>query len=362
MKKQPLFFAAASVLVASGAMAVDFPQPMSKYGNIQNVQNYSSNPFWSPNAPYNQRMPVPVYAQGAELTAAECQQVVSQVIAVQCGLRNNCGGMQMSDIRPAIMVQLSQMTEHNYVSACSGFVDTAFNEYKTQHAVATGHANFPTALVPGSNTNQGAPTVNIQNPYAVQTPQWLGDIVERSGELAKMQAQNAEPVELQPTAMPTTYADVSFSERMANEKAGYEDWQCDPKTGRGCAYQTIKVETDKQRFSREAEEAGARVEAIKAETEMLKFTNYEEWCKREPVKCLEEKAKGFAEACKYWDGKPGTVVFGTELSTAVCSKYNASSSSTSNTSNGSTDSSGNNTGTAPAVDTRPTGGEVVIKI
>ena len=62
----------------------------SDYGQIQNVQNYSSNPFWSPNAPYNQRLPQPVFATGADLTADDCIKVVQSMVSVQCMARDNC--------------------------------------------------------------------------------------------------------------------------------------------------------------------------------------------------------------------------------------------------------------------------------
>ena len=79
----------------------------SDYGQIQNVQNYSSNPFWSPNAPYNQRLPQPVYATGADLNSEDCQKVVQSLVAAQCMARDNCKNTDLSDIRPTVMVQLS---------------------------------------------------------------------------------------------------------------------------------------------------------------------------------------------------------------------------------------------------------------
>ena len=94
----------------------------SDYGQIQNVQHYSSNPFWSPTAPYNQRLPQPVYATGADLNADDCIRVVQSLVSVQCMARDNCKNTDVSDIRPTIMVQLSNLPGANYVSACSGYI------------------------------------------------------------------------------------------------------------------------------------------------------------------------------------------------------------------------------------------------
>ena len=60
MKIQSLFIASTLiVMTATSVTATTFPTtttPFSKYGQIQNVQNYSSNPFWDPSSPYNQRV------------------------------------------------------------------------------------------------------------------------------------------------------------------------------------------------------------------------------------------------------------------------------------------------------------------
>ena len=82
--------------------------PFSQYGQIQNVQSYSSNPFWTPGSPYNQRMPQAVYVDGPEINAGDCQRVVSSLVANVCTTINNCSGAQLSDIRPTLMLQLSR--------------------------------------------------------------------------------------------------------------------------------------------------------------------------------------------------------------------------------------------------------------
>ena len=111
MKKHLCSMLCALCFAPFAAQAVDFPSPglLSNYGQIQNVQSYSSNPFNHPDSPYNQRMPVPVYVQGTELTAADCKPVVAGLVAQQCAMMNNCAGKRVSDIRPAIMVQLSNI-------------------------------------------------------------------------------------------------------------------------------------------------------------------------------------------------------------------------------------------------------------
>ncbi|MBN1324740.1 MAG: hypothetical protein JW974_00770 [Alphaproteobacteria bacterium] len=259
MKKFSIYFIATFVPIAS-ALAVDFPasnniQPLSKYGQIQNVQNYSSNPFWGSNSPYNQRMPQAIYAQGAALNAAECQSVVSQLVASVCSGRNNCTGTNLNDVKPTIMVQLSKMPENNYVSACSGFIDSAFSDYVAKYGSAVQGTNFPTALNPGNNSNEQN-DFKPENPYALKSPQWhgeewFGEIVGRTKELNNLQAQNAEDTTLTATQMPETIADLSFQERMDNAADGYADWKCDPKTGVNCSYKQLNIEKDETYWQRE---------------------------------------------------------------------------------------------------------------
>lgn len=255
MKNKHLLFALCSLPFASMVRAADFPsasnpQPLSKYGNIPNVQNYSSNPFWSPDSPYNQRMPVPVYVQGAELNTAECRSVAAQVVAYQCSINDNCNGKKVSDIKPGAMVLLSQMQGHNYVSACGGYIDAAFNDYVAQYGVIQGGAGFPNAVIPGSNPQPN--DFKIENPYKIQLPydqngEWYREQLEREAELGRLQNQNGGGnVRLAHADMPTTIADLSFTERMANAAAGYEQWRCNPETGENCAYQTLNIESDEK--------------------------------------------------------------------------------------------------------------------
>ena len=141
-----LLFALCSLFFINCATAQS-NTPFSKYGVIQNVQNYSSNPFWSPDAPYNQRMPTAVYAKGPDVETADCQNIVAYLVAVECANRNNCASSRLLDVRPSIVLQLSQMSGGSYVTACAGYIDAAFDQYKKQNAVAAPSAGvaFPTA-------------------------------------------------------------------------------------------------------------------------------------------------------------------------------------------------------------------------
>jgi hypothetical protein len=282
---------------------VDFPgaratQPLSQHGLIQNVQNYSSNPFWNPNSPYDQRMPQPVYAQGAALNAAECQSVAAQLVARQCAMKNNCAGARLVDIKPAIMVQLSQLQGHNYVGACAGYIDAAFNEYVESHqGIMQGAASFPNAVIPGSNAAK--PEFKMENPYEITNPswhgdEWFGDIKDRAAELKELQSQNGAGTEkLAHADMPATFADLPFTERMEVLKEGYAPWKavygpvCDSQ-GRNChracikncAYQTLNVESDLTKYEREAEEAKQKLAAERARVDLEYFQDPEAFCKK----------------------------------------------------------------------------------
>lgn len=166
------------------------PSLFSNYGQIQNVQKYSTNPFWTPNSPYNQKLPQPVYVQGADLNTEDCINVVQPLVYVQCTARNNCSDTPLSEIRPTIMVQLSNLPGNNYVSACAGFIDGIYESYVQQNAnTVTKQVAFPNATVPNQNLNSNNNL--IQNPYKQQIPDWQAEINQRAQELEYLQAQNA---------------------------------------------------------------------------------------------------------------------------------------------------------------------------
>ncbi|MBR2511021.1 MAG: hypothetical protein IKB59_02525, partial [Alphaproteobacteria bacterium] len=220
--------------------------PFSKYGTIQNVQNYSSNPFWSPNAPYNQRMPTAVYATGPDVETSECQRIVSSLITTTCAMQNNCIELQLSDIRPTIMLQLSRMPGGNYATACLGYIEPTFNEYIEQFSIAvpTGVTAFPTGSVPNPGATESE--FQIQNPYEIQLMDWQTDVIERKLELQQLQSMNGAGNEhIERASFPTTYADLSFSERMANSAAGYEPYR--DKS----AYKPIEIESQEEYLNRQ---------------------------------------------------------------------------------------------------------------
>lgn len=207
-------------------------QPISQYGLIQNVQNYSSNPFWNPNGLYNQRMPQAVYVQGADLNTADCQRTVGTLIASYCVENDNCVGMRISDIRPAMMLQLARLPGHNYATSCAGFIDSEFESYVSKYSNA-GPSNAYTAFPTGTVTN---PTFNeteyqIDNPYIYRTRKWNNqeweqEKFDRYDELMDLQSQNsANDVMLARADFPTTAADLSFTDRMELQSAGYEPFK-----------------------------------------------------------------------------------------------------------------------------------------
>lgn len=220
---------------------------MSKYGVIQNVQDYSSNPFWNPNGPYNQRFPTAVYATGPSVETSDCQNVVSYLVAAECANRNKCITTQLSDIRPAIILQLSQMPNGNYASSCGGYIDTAFEQYMKTNAIAAPSAGaaFPTAT--GMGTINNGSKFEMQNPLSPKLQEWQMEILDRKQELKDLQAANGvkQPKLVRTTEFPDTYADLSFTERMENAAAGYEPF----KDAR--AYKEIEVESQEDYLARQ---------------------------------------------------------------------------------------------------------------
>ncbi len=239
-----------SIITARVAIATPFPvanRPFSKDGLIQNVQNYSSNPFWTPDSLYNQRMPQPVYVQGTDLDTGDCQRVVSALVASYCGARNNCRAESLSDAKPTLTIQLASLPNHNYVSACGGYIDAEFQSYVSRYANAAptnGPVAFPAATTANPAVNQ--PEFKIKNPYEVQIPTWNGDpwmqeMIERKMELDNLQSQNGAGNEkIVKADFPTTVADLSFTQRMENAAAGYA-----PYKGKS-AYQQIKIESPEE--------------------------------------------------------------------------------------------------------------------
>ena len=228
----------------AGISAAHAVAPLSQYGQIQNVQNYSTNPFWSPGQQYNKRiMPSPVYVTGPEVDTQDCQTIVSGLVASQCAANNNCNGMRVADVRPAIMLELSRMPGHNYASSCAGYIDTAFDTYVKQYANVVQPSAFPVAT--GASNVQSQNEFKINNPYAPKVPDWANDVKERAIELQQLQSQNGSGTEnVVKAAFPTTINDVSFADRMENLAAGYAPYK-DAK-----AYMGIEVEKQQDAMER----------------------------------------------------------------------------------------------------------------
>ncbi len=282
MKKTSVFLLVSgfwSLASAPAAQAVDFP--LSKYGQIQNVQSYSSNPFYNPDSPYNQRLPTPIYARGTELNAGECREVADSLVAQQCAQRNNCLGLSYSDVRPAVVIEMSNLTGHNYLTACVGYIQPAFEDYmKSANVVSIN--GFPSAFpMAGQTTENSGSSLVLNNPFERKDPKWSDDRDERKKEMSDLQRQNgSEDIKLSAETFPTTYADLSFAQRMENDKAGYEPW----KDASG--YKPIKIETDETRYTRDIGVATQQATLATKQKELLEITDPCGWCKQYSTECF----------------------------------------------------------------------------
>lgn len=247
--------------IAYGTPCTASPSPFSNHGNIQNVQNYSSNPFWSPNAPYNQRMPTPVYVDGPDVKSGECNQLLAQLVAQQCGMRNNCRNTKLSDIRPAIMMQLTSMPGANYGTSCAGYLDGAFNDYVKQHTGFDKNAQIAMPTLPPTPMVTNQPTNAILSTLPTSAPKesWRDEVAARKAELAALrEASGANEIKQYPAEMPKVAADFSFEERKANLKEGYE-----PYAGVS-AFKKIEIESMEDYLDRRIRIAAKRREWCEA--------------------------------------------------------------------------------------------------
>ncbi len=243
MNKSYRFFTVSFVALCACApvlAAQNAPTFMSKYGEIQSVNKYSSNPFWSPDSPYNQRFPTPIYASGPDVNTGDCNRIVQNLITEYCASRGNCANARISDIRPHIMVSLSQLPGHNFATSCGGYIDTVFENYKKTYGnSSTGTVN----IVPTQN-KVAAPSIQIENPFK-QTKSVAEIAMDtRTAELENFQRQTTPTATIAPAAFPKTIDDLSFTDRMANTSAGYEPYK-DLK-----AYKTPKFETEDEYYER----------------------------------------------------------------------------------------------------------------
>ncbi|MBO4745899.1 MAG: hypothetical protein J5613_02420, partial [Alphaproteobacteria bacterium] len=196
------------------------PVPFSTYGQIQNVQNYSSNPFWTKDSPYNLRMPTPIYATGPDLTTGDCNRVVGNLVASFCA-SNDCSNKKISDVRPTIMVNLSQLPGHNFATSCGGYIDQAFENYKKTHGNVSTDSIVKTATTTKSTNN----TLQTTNLFAKKPSTYAQGVAERTAELENLQKQNTPTPKVKAADFPKTIDDLSLTERMAIAAEGYEPYK-----------------------------------------------------------------------------------------------------------------------------------------
>ena len=192
MNKSYRFFAVSFVALCACAPVVaaqNAPTFMSKYGEIQSVNKYSSNPFWSPDSPYNQRFPTPIYATGPDVNTGDCNRIVQNLITEYCASRGDCANARISDVRPHIMVSLSQLPGHNFATSCGGYIDTIFESYqKTYGNSSTGIVN----IVPIQN-KATAPSIQIENPFKQTKSAAEIAMDARTAELENLQKKTPAP-------------------------------------------------------------------------------------------------------------------------------------------------------------------------
>ena len=241
MSKTGYFFATSVVVLCTfcrgGDAAQNAPAVMSKYGEIQSVNKYSSNPFWTPTSPYNQRMPTPIYATGADLNTGDCNRVVQNLVTEYCTNHNNCSGTQLTDARPVIMVQLSQLPGHNFATSCGGYIDSIFEDYKKTY----GNTSTNNIVKP---TQQQKTAIQIENPFTQKKSAYETGVAERTAELEQLQSVTTPTPTVNPTDFPKTVADLSFTDRVANTTAGYEPYKD------LSAYKTPQFETEQEYYER----------------------------------------------------------------------------------------------------------------
>ena len=250
-----LFIISVAVFSAYCAHAAqNAPTAFSQYGLIQPVNKYSSNPFWNPDSPYNQRMPIPVYATGADLNTGDCNRIVENLVISYCSSHNNCSDSRLTDVRPTVMVQLSQLPGHNFATSCGGYIDNIFENYqKTYGNMSAGTVRYTT-----TPTTTSTNYTQYENPFKVTPTEYQSGVAERTAELENLQHITTASPELSPTYFPKTSADLSFTDRLANTTAGYEPYK------NLNSYKTPRFESDNEYYER------------------LKKLNPTEYCKKFP--------------------------------------------------------------------------------
>ena len=258
-----LTLSVAALCAAGRAYAVGTaPAILSNYGEIQSVKNYSSNPFWNKNSPYNQNFPKPIYATGADLNTGDCNRVVENLVTAYCTEHNYCRNLRISDVRPTIMVQLSQLPGHNFATSCGGYIDSTFDKFQKEYG-NTSTVNLPNTATQNAN-------IQITNPFAQKQTADQKAVADRTAELERLQSITTPTASVHAEYFPKTTADLSFTDRLANTAAGLEPYK-------------DKESYKKPNFLGEDEEFFNRLKAI----------NFEEYCNRRPndTECKEKYCK-----------------------------------------------------------------------
>jgi len=200
-----------AAFLCTGAYAA---APFSQYGLIQNVQNYSSNPFYNPNSP-TVSSPHVVYDSGPALKPGDCERVVQSVVDFVCSQHDGCRGMTLADARPELMVQLSKMPGYNYASSCSGYIDEIYE--KRQKNNFSGNTGYSAATFPDAQKSAATGS---------GLPKWQAEYNERAAELKTLQAQTkTTPDTVEQMDFPKTFDDLSFEQKIAVKQQGYEKYK-----------------------------------------------------------------------------------------------------------------------------------------
>jgi hypothetical protein len=140
--------------------------------------------------------------------------------------------MQLSNVRPVMMLQLARLPGHNYATSCAGFIDSEFASYVSKYSNAgpsNAYVAFPNPTV--ANPSVYETDYQIENPYQIRNRTWNGEEWQRERkdriqELKDLQAANGAGNEkIVKTEYPTTFADLSFTERMDALQSGYEPFK-----------------------------------------------------------------------------------------------------------------------------------------
>jgi len=299
--KTSLLFLVAAVALVPVALTANWFGPQ-----IQNVQDYSSNPFWTPGGPYNQQViPTPIFVRGPQLGAAECQSAVASAIWTQCQFRNNCAGLRAEDIRHGVIMELSNRRDANYVGACAAFIEPMFEQFRQQTAGMVRQTGFPAPTRPLNMSQPGPATAGAWS-YHNQLPQHELDQEMRQRQMDTLRQQNEPRPQMFVAQMPMTFDDLSFVERMEITREGfqhaavgqYQQFAGHNRTGMG-----FDLESDEQMAQRQTLEATAQAMAEQARLDAQRLREKvaegltPEFCRRWPrdEDCMELQARRDAE-------------------------------------------------------------------